>query len=357
MGTGAGSRSEAQRQADRIRVLREELQELERQGVLELTPEQRSGFQEWSRAKLGELAARFDVDTSTTEKRISWGLRIASTLGGLAICAAVVLFFTRYWGYLDTPVQVAIVMLAPLAALAGTEFAVRRERTLYFAGLLALVALACFIMDLAVVGRIFNITATENALLAWGVFALLLAYRYGLRLLLLIGLGLLLSYGAAALTARLGYHWFNFGDRPEHFAAMGLMVFVAPFAARHQRHTDFPPVYRLAGAFAFFVAILGLAEWGGHSYLPIEAATIEKIYEFAGLLISAGAIWLGITRQWDGLVNLSSAFFTIFLFCRLYHWWWDWMPKYLFFAVIGAIAIVLVVGFKHTRTRLKGGAR
>ena len=114
-------------------------------------------------------------------------MRIVSTLGGLAICAAVALFFTRFWGYLGTPAQVAVVMFAPLAALAGTEYAARRERTLYFAGLMGLVTLACFILNLAVLGRVFNITSTENALAAWGAFAMLLAYRYGLRPLLVVG--------------------------------------------------------------------------------------------------------------------------------------------------------------------------
>jgi hypothetical protein len=42
------------------------------------------------------------------------GMRIASTLGGIAICAAVVPLFMRYWGYFDTSLQVAIVMLLPL---------------------------------------------------------------------------------------------------------------------------------------------------------------------------------------------------------------------------------------------------
>ncbi len=355
MNTGSGSRTEAQRQADRIRIFREQLQELEQQKVFELTAEQRSRFEEWSRSKLRELAAEYDVDTTVSEKRVSWGMRIASTLGGLAICAAVVLFFLRYWGYLDTTAQVAIVMATPLAALAGTEYAARRERTLYFAGLMALVALASFIMNLAVLGRIFNVTSTEKALLPWGVFAMLLAYRYGLRPMLILGIGLLVSYGAAAFTARLGYHWLELGDRPEHFAALGLLVFAAPVALQHKRHTDFPAVYRLAGALAFFVALLALSEWGGHSYLPIETKNVERAYEFLGLLASAGAIWLGITRQWDGVVNISSVFFAVFLFCRLYHWWWDWMPQYLFFAVIGAIAILLVLGFKRVRARLKEG--
>jgi hypothetical protein len=48
-------------------------------------------------------------------------------------------------------------------------------------------------------------------------------------------------------------------------------------------------------------------------------------------------------------VNTSAAAFVIFLFSRLYHWWWDWMPKYLFFALIGALGIALVLIFKHLR--------
>jgi uncharacterized membrane protein len=108
----------------------------------------------------------------------------------------------------------------------------------------------------------------------------------------------------------------------------------------------------LVGALAFFFSVLALSEWGVRSYLPMETNNIERAYEFVGLLTTAGAIWLGIERQWDGVVNTGSVFFTIFLFCRLYHWWWNWMPTYLFFAAIGAIAILLVVAFKRVRTRL-----
>jgi uncharacterized membrane protein len=98
-----------------------------------------------------------------------------------------------------------------------------------------------------------------------------------------------------------------------------------------------------------------LAVGGRGSYLPLEAKTVERVYEFGGLLTSAGAIWLGIVRQWTGIVNTGSVFFTIFLFFRLYHWWWDWMPKYLFFAAIGALSIVLVVAFKRLRANLEPG--
>jgi uncharacterized membrane protein len=349
--SAAGQR-QAQESAERIRRLREELARPELQQVLELTPDQQSRFDDWSREQLSELARQFDVDTSVSQKRVSWGMRIASTLGGIAICAAVVLFFMRYWGYLDTPIQVAILIAVPLFALAAAEFAARRERTLYFTGLLALVALASFVMNLAGIGSIFNINSTERALLAWGTFALLVAYRYGLRLHLALGLLLLIGYGAAMVTAQFGYRWFDFDQRPELVAFLALMVFCAPFVIQHQRQSDFPPVYRLVGAMVFFLCVVSLAEWGVPSYPSFSQENIERLYEFVGLFTSAGAIWLGISRNWSGVVNTSATAFVIFLFTRLYHWWWDWMPKYLFFAVIGALGIALVLAFRRLRGQM-----
>jgi hypothetical protein len=342
-------KADAQQAADRIRIVREELTSKELESVLALTPQQRERFDEWARAKLANLTEHFDVDTTASQKKVSWGMRIASTLGGIAICAAIVLFFMRYWGYLDTSIQVAILILTPLLALCATEFMARRERTHYFTGLFALVALASFIMNLVAVGSIFNIVSTERALLAWGAFALVLAYRYGLRLMLAAGLLTLISYLAAGFITLMGYHWLEFANRSELFLLLGLIVFALPFYLKHPSRGNFPPVYRLVGTFTFFVALLSLAEWGAASYLPWDTVLIERCYEFLGLLLSAGAIWWGIVRGWNGIVNTGAVFFAIFLFTRLYHWWWDWMPKYLFFAAIGAIGIGLVLAFRRRR--------
>ena len=192
-------------------------------------------------------------------------------------------------------------------------------------------------------------------MLPWSAFAFVVAYRYGLRLLLAIALLLLIAYSAATVTAAFGYRWFGFGERPELVAFLSLLIFCAPFVIRHQRHTDFPPIYRLVGTIVFFVCVLSLAEWGISSYLPFNRQNVELLYEFMGLLASAGAIWLGITRHWSGVVNVSATAFVIFLFARLYHWWWDWMPKYLFFAAIGTLGIALVLIFKRLRTQIAQG--
>ena len=71
--------------------------------MLQLTTGQRSSFDAWSAAKLSELAAQYDVDTNESQKHVSLGPAHRSTLGALAICAAVVLFFSRFWGYQALP--------------------------------------------------------------------------------------------------------------------------------------------------------------------------------------------------------------------------------------------------------------
>jgi len=55
------------------------------------------------------------------------------------------------------------------------------------------------------------------------------------------------------------------------------------------------------------------------------------------------------------VVNTGMTFFVIFLYTKFYDWWWDIMPKYLFFLVIGLSAVLLLIVFKRLRTgRYKG---
>jgi len=91
-----------QERADRLRNFSRELEALEREHVLELTPEQRVRLNAHVERTLRELAAQYDVDTTESQRQVSLGMRIASALGGLALCAAVVLFLARYMGYWST---------------------------------------------------------------------------------------------------------------------------------------------------------------------------------------------------------------------------------------------------------------
>lgn len=348
---------EAQQHADRIAAFRQELDQLARDQVLVLAPEQRTRVDAHLDSVLADLAGRFDIDISSSQRQLSWGMRIVSTLGGLALCAAVFLFFYRIWGLISTPSQVVILIAAPLLALAVTEFVSRRERTPYFTALLALVALASFVLNLYVMGQIFNIASSPKAFLPWGAFAILLAYRHGLRLLLAAGLLALTVYiSGIALTAS-GLWWEAFYSRPELWLLSGLIIAVAPapldrFTPQDRRNHDFAPVYRLVGLLLVFVSLLWLWNSGEDSYLPFDHKPIEVFYQILAFMAAALTIWIGIRRTWTGTVNLGAAAFTIFLFVKLEQWWWEWMPKYLFFLLIGLIAIGLLLIFRKLREEL-----
>ncbi len=354
---GPAGKRDAQRRVDRIRAFREEWAQLEREGALVLDAVQKASLNAHLDATVAGLSFDFDVDATESQKRFSWGMRIASTLGGLALCAAVVLFFHRIWGVLATPAQVIILVLTPLAALALTGFAARRERTLYYASLLSLVAFGAWVMNLTVLGTIFNLTPGKEALLVWGIFALALAYAYRLRLPLAAGLVCFLGYAAASIASLQGWHWEDFMQRPEGLLFGGLLIAAVPHARFHRKYGEFAVVYRLAGLLPVCVAVLALSEAGVLSYLPWSESAVEVLYQLAGFGGSALAVWLGIRAGLSGLVDLGAGFFTVLLYLRFYHWWWDWMPGYLFFLLIGLISLGLLALFRVLRPRMAGAAR
>ncbi len=345
---------QAQRRVDRIRAFREELEALQNENVLVLDEQQGTRLREYHQSLLDRFAALYDVDVSGAEKQLSWGMRIVSFLGALALSAAVFFFFYRFWGLLGTGVQVGILIAAPMAALAGVDFAARREKTLYFASLLSLIAFTCFVLNLVVLGTIFNITPSQNAFLVWGAFALILAYALGLRLMLVAGMTCLMGYLAATVGTWSGCYWLSFGERPENFIAAGALIFAAGFLP-HPRRTGFPNLYRGYGLLAIFIAILILANWGRISYLPWSPDLIESVYQVLGFLLAGGVIALGIRQRWPGITNLGSTFFALYLYTKFFDWWWDWMPKYLFFLLLGLSAILVLLVLKRVRAAARGG--
>lgn len=79
---------------------------------------------------------------------------------------------------------------------------------------------------------------------------------------------------------------------------------------------------------------------------------IEGGYQLAGFILSALAIGYGIRYHHAEVTNTGNVFFVIFLYTKFFDWWWDVMPKYLFFLVIGLTALLFLVIFK----RLRGSA-
>ena len=349
----ASSRSEAQHRADEIRTFRDELARLEREGVLALDESQRRAVTDHHRTLLATYAEAYDIDRDAQSKQLSLGMRIASFLGALALAASVFFLFYQFWGLLPTSAQVGILVIAAFGTFLGTLFLQSRDSSGYFTKLAAMVAFACFVLNIAMLGQIFDITPSDKALLPWAAYALLLAYACDLRLLQAAGILCLGAFIAARMGTWTGMYWIHFGERPENFFPAAAAIFLLPGFVDHARFQGFDAIYRVFGLLGLFLPILVLSNWGAISYLDFDDKLIEGSYQLVGFASSAGAVWLGTKRHWPEVVNTGLTFFVIFLYTKFYDWWWEIMPKYLFFLVIGLTAVLLLVVFK----RLRAGAK
>lgn len=353
------NRSDAQQRADDIGVFNRELARLEAEQVLSLSDSQRASLHGYQQQLLNSYLAAFDIDHDRQARQLSLGMRIASFLGALALAASVFFLFYQFWGLFGTGSQVAILLTASLASFGLTLWVQRLDSSGYFSKLAALVAFTCFVLNIVMLGQIFNITPSNNALLPWALYALLLAYACGARLLLAAGLSCLLAFVAARIGSWDGIYWLGFVQRPENFLPAALLIFVLPLLLEQQRFDGFAAIYRVFGLLGVFLPVLVLAYWGAGSYLDLPVAFIEAAYQTAGFILAALVIWLGVRREWADVVNTGLTFFVIYLYAKLFDWWWESLPKYLFFLLLGLSAVLILLVLRRLRSRhgLLGGVQ
>lgn len=348
----ATTRIAAQKRADDIQVFRRELERLERDHVLALEPAQRELLDTHHQQLLAQYAQNYDIDRDLQSRQLSLGMRAASFLGALALAASVFFLFRQFWGEFATGVQVLLLIAASVGSFSFTLWLQRRDAAGYFTKLAAMVAFACFVLNLSMLGQIYNITPSDKALIPWALLAFLLAYTCELRLLQAAGILCLIAFVAARTGTWGGIYWLDFGTRPENFfpAALGLVMF--PRLVDHDRFPGFAAQYRVFGLLTLLFPMLVLSNWGYGSYLPWNANFIEGTYQIAGFLASGAAIHWGIRKQMAEVFNTGTVFFVIFLYTKFFDWWWDSMPKYLFFLILGLMAILFLLVIRRLRTAL-----
>jgi uncharacterized membrane protein len=344
------TRVEAQARAEEIRAFALELARLETGQVVSLSDEQHRSIKEHHQGVIASLSHQFDIDRDMRSKQLSLGMRIASLLGAIALAASVFFLFYQFWGRLGTGLQVTTLIGASGLSYWATLWIRRKDDNGYFTKLAALVAFACFVLNIQMMGEIFSITPSDKALLPWAAYGFLLAYMCDLRLLLAAGLLCITAFIAARAGEFQGLYWLDFGERPENFLPAAIVMFVIPLLFNQSRYAGFAQTYRLVGLLAFFLPMLVLAHWGGGSYLALQPKTIEHLYQALGFLTTGAAIALGIRKHWRDVVNTSVTFFIVFLYTKFYDWWWEVMPKYLFFLVLGLTALLTLFVLRRLRS-------
>jgi uncharacterized membrane protein len=344
----------AQRRVDQITAFTRELAELEREGILALAAGQRSAVERHHAGLLAGLAKRFDVDRTEGQRQMALGMRIASLLGAVTLSAAVVLFFYRVWGLLTTPVQVAALVAMPLVMLAAVEVAARLEPTRYIAAVLSLIAAASFALNLSGVGTLFNMIPSPLILAVWAAFALAVAYAYGLQLLLAGGVAAAMGYVMSAVAAATGIDWTVSLMRPEPLLLLGPCALAVSFWRPAVRAEGFARTWRLVGLVALLLPLLFLSTWPEvFSYRLLPIGALHAVYDTAGFALPAAAVWAGIRRRWPEVANSASAFLVLFVYAKCFDWWWEAMPRYLFFLMLGGLAIAAMVVLAKLRGRMR----
>lgn len=348
-------REQAQRRAERIAAFRAELAELRRDQVLQLSTEQEQGLSAYHEQLLAHYRQALDIDADARARQLSLGMRLASLFGALALAAGLFFLFYQFWGLFGASVQASVLLGSSLGSLLLCFWLQARDASGYYAKLAAVLAFVCFVLNLSMLGQIFNITPSDKALLPWGALALLLAYQCRQRLLLVVALLCFGLFVAARLSDWLGWHWWGMDQRLENFLPLALLFFV-PQLIEQARYVGFAACYRVVGLLYLFVPILILGYWGETSYLGWPERWVEAFYQTLGFVLVGLVIWFGIRRGWAEVVNSGLAFALILLFCKLFDWWWTLLPRYLFFLLLGLIALLLLVLLQRWRRGAQDGA-
>jgi hypothetical protein len=348
----APSKSDAQRRADQIAAFRAEIAELGREGVTAIDRVALAAVAAHHDALLQRLTREFDVDVTTAGRRMSRGMQIASLLGAAALTAAVVSFVYRVWGVMPAGAQVALLTGAPMAAIAVTIVAGRLEKTGYIAALLAIVACGAFVLQTVMLGQVFNLRGSPHAIGWWAAFAFAVAIPWRFTVPFAWGVIALIAYLSALMMAAADVAWTSFPERPETIALSAAAVAAASLS--------WPPAFRIpARAVALVLAlapILVLSSTGGPSVLPWSSQSVRIAYQLAAVVAAVVVIGAGLRSGANDVVVVGAVFAGLFIVTRFVDWWWDWMPKYVFFLILAGVAIGWLWLLRVARRRLAAAA-
>jgi hypothetical protein len=187
--------------------------------------------------------------------------------------------------------------------------------------------------------------------LALGLFALLFAYGFELKLLLTTGLLCMAWFVAAGINGVAGGYWVEALKFPETVLAAGALLLAVSMLSI-KAPPGFALIYRLLGMALIWLPAVLLGRAGWLSYLPAAPHAIEVGYQLLGFAVSGVAIWLGLRQRMREAAYLGAGLFIVLLYLKFFDWFWDWMPKYLFFLVVAVVATGAVIALKHLRSTL-----
>jgi hypothetical protein len=279
-------------------------------------------------------------------------LPAASLLGAGALVAAIVSFVYRVWGSLPEAGQVALLTAAPIAATIVMIVAGRVEKTRYVASLFAIVACGAVVMQTIMLAELYNLRGSPHVLAAWAILALAVAVPWRFGVPFAFGLLAAVLYPAALGFTLAGVPWVYVVQRPEPAALVAAVAVTA--VPRLPR--ELVAWARATLLIVVLGSILVLSATGAISLLPIAEGVRRGVYQVAAVLTAIATLAYGLRRGLTDVVVAGSVFAGLFLLLRFVDWWWDWMPRFLFFLILAALSMAWLWGLRLARRRLETAA-
>jgi uncharacterized membrane protein len=347
------------------------------------------------------------------ERKLGRGVTILVNLGAIVLGAGLLIFFASNWIEFGRGAKIASLFgLTLFFYVAGFELT--REGRWSFPKLgLALIFLGCvmFGTDIVLLALIYDLTAEHAwSFLVQAVAWLAVAYVVRSRLVLFLGLVGIVAWFGAEVGYCWGGYWLYLG-RPFHFIGVGacLLAVGGLHAWRGQR--DFAAAWALVGLLLVYLSTLILSifnvqknfrldtsmatslvwllfiapyvlsvvalaiihvRWRRSSLVDPPALLVlfllilmtvtsviaitpqsrELWFILLLTLLTSAGVYLGIAWESPVFLNTSLVFFAVNLYTRFYEYFWDAMPKSLFFIVGGAALILGGVCVERMRRRL-----
>lgn len=342
--------------ARRILAFREEVAALEAEGVVTRDAELLTNVRVHHDAMLADISAREEVDFTRSEARLSTGMRIATVLGAAALAAAWGFFVVSAWDDLGRSGRLALVIIPPILLTIGTAYAARREASGHVASIVATVATVAFGVNLVAVAALYDLPDSRGIFLVVGLFAMLLAYGHGLAMPLLIGIGGIGGWLWSLAAIPQGRWWDGVFGQLEFLALLGAGAMALPALTR-RGPPSFALVWRAVGATGIVVALLFLGLTADASFFDgASDDVVEGIYQLLGGVVFTVMVWQGLVRDRTELVRVGTVGLTLLLLFRMVDWFWDWIPKWLFFLVVGAIAFGALLLLRRLRRTARAAA-
>lgn len=347
--TGGATRGEAQRRVDQIAAFRAELAALAREGGP--VPDQAlvDAIERHQDGLVEQLAREYEVDRSAAGKQMALGIRAATLLGAVALTAAVVAFVDRFWGGLSDTGQVALLTAAPLVATALMVVAGRIERTRYVASILACVACAAFVTQTVVLTQVLGLRSSPHTIGLWALFAMAIAVPWRFVAPCAFGIGALVVYLPAAALWAAGYAYEDVLTHPELLMLSVPVVFL--LVPRLPEELRVPARIVLLGV--VLMPLVVLSSTAQPSLIPLGDGAVRVGYQVLSVAAAIAALTIGLRRGLREVVVMGAAFASLFMLTRFVDWWWDWMPKYLFFLILAAIALSSLWALRIVRRRIE----